>query len=265
MIKIVENNDNKLIIKKYPTKYWLSCMILTIFAFIVNYGVFFVAPIYSSLSCNKGWLNTTNCEITESSLFHKNLLHQKVDRIDEPKGILGNGTIWLTTKIDLLHNQIENIYYPGHSFLGFFDVYLYRFHWQAVQEVNQINSFIDQQNNRETLILIRKIPVFFYIPFLLLPLTIAISVICILVQPIDTYIFDIQQNCLVVKNRILSTVEEKTYPLDRLKIAFLTTADNDRPSSILINIDKQKLTTFKDFQNTSEALNLFNLLKQYIR
>ena len=265
MIRIIENNKYKLIIKDYPTKYWLALIILTIFVVIVNYQAFFLAPIFYCLSCTKGWLNITNCEIIESSLFNKNLFHQIINHIHEPKGVLKNGTIWLTTEIDLLHNRLENIYYPSDRFLGFYSIYLYRFHGQALQELNQINDFIHSKDSQKILILTRKIFSLFYIPFLLLPLTIVIPIISIIIQPITTYIFDVQQNYLFTRKNILSTVEEKTYSLDRLKTISSIENQEHKPYSISINIKEQKLFTFNDFKNKSEALNLFNILKQYIK
>lgn len=264
MIRIKKNINNKLIIKDYPTKYWLAFIILTIFTFVINYCTFYIAPIYSSLTCHKSWLNKTTCEIFEYSLGNKNLVNQKINNLHEPKELLRNGTIWLKTEVDLLHNHIKNIYYPSHRFLGFFDIFIYRFHWQAAEEIIQIDSFINGNNNK-TLKIIRKTPFLFYIPILLLPFTIIISIIAIVVQPIDTYLFDLNQNQLVVRSNILSIWEEKIYSLDQLNIIYSSEMSNQRISSILLKIDEQKIANFNDFTDTKASINLFNLLKQYIK
>ena len=264
MIRIIENSDKKLIIKNYPTKYWLAFIVLTILTFALNYGTFYLAPIYSSLTCNRSWLNKTHCEIREYSLLDRNRLQQTVNNLNEPKKILRNGTIWLTTEVDLLHNRIGNIYYPSHSFLGFFDIYLYRFRGQAVREVDRINDFVRHKNNRKNLILIRKIPGFYYIFLLLLPLTIVMPIILIFIQPINTYVFDRDKHHLVVRNNISSRVEKKIYPLASLKVISSIKTEDDR-KLIILNADEQKLATFNNFLNELEALNTLNLLKQYIK
>lgn len=264
MIRIKENINKKLIIKDYPAKSWLAFIILAIFAFVINYCNFYVAPVYSSLTCNKNWLNITNCEILGSSLGNKNLINQKINNLHEPKSILKNGTIWLKTEVDLLHNHIKNIYYPNNQFLGFFDIYLYRFHWQTENEIIQINNFIQSKDNNKTLKIVRNVPFLFYISILLLPFTIVASVIAILVQPVYTYLFDLNQNHLVIRSNILSILEEKIYSLDQLNVTYTSESDNKKPSSILLKIDEQKIADFNDFIDTKESLNLFNLLKQYI-
>jgi len=265
MIRVAENNNKKLIIKNYPTKYWLVCILLAIFSLLINYGAFYLAPIYSSLSCNKGWLNTTNCEIIEYSFGNKDLYYHKIKNLREPKEILRNGTIRLTTEIDLLHNHIKNIYYPSNKLTGFFDLYLYRFHWQSEKEVSQINDFIYSKNNQKSLKLIRKIPFVFYISFLLLPLAIVLSIISILVHPVDTYIFDLDQNNLVITNNFASTFEEQIYSLNQLSAVSYSADDDNKLCSIILQVKGQNILTFNDFTNMEEAQKLFNLIKQYVK
>ncbi len=142
MIKTIEYSNNSLILKDYPAKHWLAFICLTIFIILFNYQALFNKPIYSALNCYKEWSNSINYEPIESALFKPDLRHKTIKNIRSPKRILKNGTIWLNTEIDLLHNRIKNNYYPSSHFFGFFSVYLYRFHEQALQEVKQIENFI---------------------------------------------------------------------------------------------------------------------------
>ena len=104
MIKIIECSKDRLIIKDYPTNYWFAFSLLTVLAIAINYYFFFLSPAHSSLTCTKGFLNTTNCQLLETSFFHQELTHKTINNIQKPRKVFGYrvGKTWLKTEVNIL-------------------------------------------------------------------------------------------------------------------------------------------------------------------
>lgn len=261
MINIIENTNKNLTLKDYPFKHWLAFICFTIFVVIVNYTILFKTPIYSSLTCDRDWFNRVNCELVESALLKHNLRHQTINNISNSPYILKNGRILLNREMDLLHNRVKNNYFPSHSFLGFFDIYLYRFRGQAVNEVKQIKNFIHSQTKEYKLKITRKLFPLFYIPLLLLPATILIGIFATLMQPITTYTFDFQQKNLTVLKKSKLIADRKSYSTDELSI----TSIDEIKSSIVLNTNNQTSYLLNDFQNKQQASEIIDTLQQHIK
>ena len=259
MIQILENDDDKIILRRYPIKNWLAFFCLTASIATLNYLVLFNAPVYSSLTCDRAWLNTIDCELLESSLFKSDLRHQTIKNIGEAQHILNNGRILLNTEIDLLHNQIKNNYFPSHSFLGFYDIYLYRFPRQALNEAKQIKNFVNNRKQNK-LEITRKLFSLLYPFLLLLPVTILISIFCILAQPITTYIFNFKQNKLTIVEKSSFTSDRKSHSIDSLKI----TSTDEQKNSIMLTTNTKTSYLFDYFQNPKQASKAIDKLKQHI-
>lgn len=260
MIKIIANNAHDIILRRYPTKLWLAFFCLIVFVIIGNYLALFKTPIYYSLTCDRGWLNTINCELIECAFLKPNLRNQTIKNISTSPDILNNGRILLNVEADLLHNHIKNNYFPSHSFLGFSDIYIYRFRGQVINEVKQIKNFIYSQKKSKQLKITRKLFPLFYLSLLLLPTTILVGIFGILLQPITTYTFKFQENNLIVLEKSIFISYRKTHSIDRLTIA---SADKQK-NSILLTTKTEEFYLFDYFQNPQQASQAINKLKQYI-
>ncbi len=261
MIIIKENNKDRLIIKDHPAKYWLAFMFLAILIIIDNYYLFFLFPISSSLTCNKVFLNTANCELVESSLINKNLTHRTVANIHKAKqGTYGQShSILLKTEIRLKGN-IKNIYFPSRSLIR---THLYRSNRKLQRNIKQINDFIHSWNN-QTLILNKKMPSLFFIVVWLMPLPILVPLTAIFIYPIVAYSFDSQKNSLTIQELIFFSPEEKRFYLNELKISSSVENKAQKYLAVYIKTSKEKTYEINDFENKEEALNLLKLLSQYI-
>lgn len=260
MIRTLESDRDKLIIKDYPLRWWLAFIFLAMLIIICNYYLFFILPVSSSLTCTKNFLNTTNCELVESSVFNKNLTHQTITNIYKVKQGIGSksNSILLKTKIKL-RGYIKNIYFPSRSLIR---TKLYRSKNQLQREIEQINNFIHSWNNK-TPILNVKMPPLFFLVIWLMPLTILVPLTVIFICPIITYTFESQKNSLTIQELILFSTEEKRYSLNKLEIDFSIEKD-DRHPSISIKTDRDKTYTINDFENKVEAIKLLKSLKKFI-
>ena len=265
MIEVIYNDDRRLILKDRPPKHWIAFILGLAIAIIINCQLFSVFTIYSSLTCNKNWLKQTNCELIEYSVFKSNIKHQEIDNIGIPKGIQKGGTIWLGTEVDLLHNRIKNVYYPSYTFLGLFDIYLYRFRGQALQELNKITEYVRDRHTKKDLILTRTTPIFFYISFLLLLLLVTYPIFIISFQPDRIYNFDFQEKHLAVKYLQLKfACEDETHPFESLSIESPTISNKNQDISISLYAGKYKILTCDRFHNKQEILKAIDKLKQHI-
>ena len=264
MIKILANTDQKITLRKYPTKYWFVCLCAIITLILVNYWILFNIPIYSSLTCDRGWLNTIDCQLIESAWFKPNLRHKAIKHIRKPEDLLGSGKTLLNVDIDTFHKRIKNNYYPNYGFVGlqFRDRHAYRFKKQAMIEVNRnkIENFIRDRNKKNKLTIEYRVFFLFSIPLLLLPVNILLPIFGILIEPITTYIFNFKQNKLKVVKKSLLTSNSEKHLINKLKIASI----NKRQDSILIDADTEISYLLDDFQNQQEASTIINQLQQYI-
>ena len=275
MIRIITNSQNKFIFKDYPTKYWLAFVFLFILILLLDYYVLFLSPNSSSLICTKRFLNTTNCELIETSFFNPNLTHKTITNIQKPRIAFGGrvGKIWLKTEIDFWGGSIKNIYYPSS---GIFGLRLYNINQQVRLDVEKLNNFIQNRNSNKVLIIQRPrrttnkqlSSIFNIFRILLVSLILGfplfIPVIVIFIVPITTYSFDSQKDILTVKQFILFSTEEKSYPLNQLAIISLVENKEEKQPSISIKLERAKTQTINDFKNKAEAINLLNLLKNFV-
>lgn len=190
MIIIAESSDKQLILKDYPFRGWLAFICLAIFVVLCNYQVFFRTPIHSYLNCRKEIFNSISCESIESSLLNNNLTSKTVSNIYEAKKVFGSksNVIKLEQHTNIWNSKVKKVYYPSNSY---FSPYLYRTNKQVDLEISQIDNFVHNWDNNQTLRLTREISWFLLIFLLLLPFTIIIPLVAIIMQPIVTYLFNL--------------------------------------------------------------------------
>ena len=274
MIKIIENSKDKLIFKDYPINYWLAFIFVFVLIIILDYYVLFLSPNSSSLICTKSFLNTTNCELIETSFFNKNLTHRTITNVQKPRIAFGGrvGKIWLKTEIDIWHG-IKNVYYPNSSIFG---LRLYNINQQVRLDVKKLNNFIQSWNTNKVLIIQRPIritdkqpsPILNFFSLLLLGLILIlplfVSIIVIFIVPITTYTFDSQKNTLSIREIIFFTAKETSYPLNKIVVTSSIENKEEKQPSISIKLEQAKTQTINDFKNKEEALNLLNSLKNFV-
>ena len=274
MIKIIESSKDKFIFKDYPINYWLAFAFLFLLAIVCDYYILFLSPNFSALICTKSFLNTTNCELIETSFFNKNLTHKTITDVKKPKIAFGGrvGKIWLKTEIDIWHG-IKNVYYPNSSIFG---LRLYNINQQVRLDVKKLNNFIQSWHTNKVLIIQRPIKtadkqlqsifdIFKLIILsliLIIPLFIPITVIFIV--PITTYSFDFQKNTLSIQELIFFTAKETSYPLNKIVVTSSIENKEEKQPSISIKLEKEKTQAINDFKNKAEALNLLNSLKNFV-
>lgn len=147
MIDIRENKQNKLVIKDYPYRYWLLYICLTIATLLFNYETFVLTPLQSTLVCQKGFFNTNSCQITEYSLFNRNLTKRTVNNIHhvKPSANSNNRNILLKTE---LKGNIQNVYFPSRIF---FNTSMYIRDKELKKDIKKINDFINRWQQNEVL------------------------------------------------------------------------------------------------------------------
>ncbi len=261
MIKIIECSEDKLIIKDYPTNYWFAFFVLAVLAIALNYYFLFLSPTSSSLTCTKGFLNTTNCQLLETSFLNKDLTHKTITNIQKPRKVFGYRVrkIWLKTEINILGDGIKNVYYPNSNI---FDPYLYRTD-REVRDIDRLNDFIHNRNE-QSLKLERKMPTGFYVVIWLVPVTILLPILVIFIYPIITYSFYSQRNSLTIRETIFFSLQEKTYSLNELEISSTIENEEKKQSIISIKVDSGKTYKINDFINKAEAINLLKLLNRFV-
>lgn len=133
--------------------------LLSILLITIDYQLISNLPIYSSLNCEKVFLNRTNCQRQESSLLNSNLFFKSIKNIHKVKIAPGsrNGIILLKIEIPIFGGSVKNIYYPSNiGVLGS----LFISNNKALQEVNSINKFISKSKQGQTINLQRKISIY---------------------------------------------------------------------------------------------------------
>lgn len=274
MIRIIDSSEDKLIFKDYPINYWLAFIFLFVLIIILEYCVLFLSPNSATLICTKNFLNTTKCELIETSFFDKNLTHKTITNIQKPRIAFNGrvGKIWLKTEIDLWHG-IKNVYYPNSSAFG---LRLYNINQQVRLDIEKLNNFIQSWNKNKVLIIQRPIRTakkqgsfifkFFWLLLLgsILISPLFIPIIAIFIFPITTYSFDSLKNSLIVKELILFSVKEQSYPLNQLVITSTLENKEEKQPSIFIKLEREKTQIISDFENKAEALKLLNLIKDFI-
>ena len=257
MIEIVENKQDKIVIKDYPYKYWLVYICLTIATLLFNYETFVMTPLKSTLDCQKGFLNTNSCQITEYSLFNRNLIKKKVNNIHHVKPSVSSNNRNILLKTELKGN-VQNVYFPSRLF---FNTPMYTTEKEFKTDIQRINNFINRWQQDEVLIINKKIPILFYVTFLAYPLMLIGSISAIFTCPILTYIFNFLQNYLIVEEKALLSKNEQNYSINKLKLASV----EEQKNSILLNTNSKMSYLLDDFQNQQEAVEILNILKQHIK
>ena len=260
MIIIVESSDKKLILKDYPFRGWLAFICLGIFVVLCNYQAFFRTPIHSYLNCRKEIFNSISCELIESSLLNNDLTSKTVSNIYEAKKVQGSksNVIKLEQHTNIWNSRGKKVYYPSNSYFG---PYLYRTNRQVDLEISQIDDFVHNWDNNQTLTLTREISWLSLIFLLLLLSTIIIPLVAIIMQPIVTYLFDLQKKSLIIEELIFFSPKETMFSLNELEIGF--SIKNQR-KSIILKPNLETSYVLNDFENEGELLNILNLLNQFI-
>ncbi len=77
MIGIIKSDRQQLIIKRYPAKMLLAFILLFILLVDLDYYTLFYLPVYSSLTCTKGFLNNNTCTLAESSSLNNKTIYSR--------------------------------------------------------------------------------------------------------------------------------------------------------------------------------------------
>ena len=270
MIRIIDSSEDKLILKDYPINYWSAFIFSFVLLIILEYCVLFLSPNSSTLICTKSFLNTTNCELIETSFFNKNLTHKTITNIQKPRIAFNGrvGKIWLKTEIDLWHG-IKNVYYPNSSAFG---LSLYNINQQVRLDIEKLNNFIHSWNTNKVLTIQRPIRrrekkvsfVFNIFGLILLGSILIIPLVVIFIIPITTYSFDSPKNSLTIKKLIFFSVKKQSYPLNQLLITSSLENKEEKQPSISIKLELEKTQIINDFENKAAALKLLNLIKNFV-
>lgn len=256
MIKVLATNGEQLIIKHYPTKFWLAFSFAFIFGFILYCYTLFQSPIYSSLTCTKDFFNNTNCKLVESALLNDRFTHQYINNVSKPRKAGGrSNTILLKTEARLWHGSIKNVYYPSNLF---FDPALQRSNKYVTEEISELNNFIHSRD-QQTLTISREVSPLFSILAGILVLPCSLPLVFILIFPITTYYFKSSTTELTIKE-FIPLVRKETVSLEKFNNVQLTT-DRD---SILLEVKDKEIGNFNDFTSKEEYLEVLELIKQYI-
>ena len=256
MIDIIKRDRQQLIIKRYPAKMWLAFIFLFILLIGLDYYTLFYLPVYSSLTCTKGFLNNNTCTLAESSSLNKNFTYRNVHNIHHAEHRIRTKSIFLKAEFHLKGN-IENIYFPTRSWTR---PNLYHTNGELQIDIKKINDFIHNRNEQSLEIKkgmpssTRTLPLFL-IPLIpsLLPL------IIIVIFPITTYSFKSLTNKLTIKEFIPLSRKE-TINFEELEDVELIT----NSKSIVLKVKDKEIVNFNNFTSKEEYLKVLELIKQYI-
>jgi hypothetical protein len=254
MIRIKNKDKEQLTIKQYPTNQWLVSIFLFLFILTLNYYGFYKSPIHSTLNCNKGLFNSTNCELVESALLNKKLTDQYIKNIKKPKKAGGrSNVILLKTEVKVWNGYKKNIYYPTN---WFFDPALYHTDRQVTEEISKLNNFIHNKL-KQRLIIEREVPFLFHILVWFLLLLTLLPIILIFIHSITTYIFEPVNNRLLIKE-FTPLTKEATVSSENLETIELIVDGN---KSILIKANDKEVGQI-DFDSESEFTEILASIKQ---
>lgn len=196
----------------------------------------------------------------ESSLLNNDLTSKTVSNIYEAKKVFGSksNVIKLEQHTNIWNSRGKEVYYPSNSYLS---PYLYRTNRQVDLEISQIDNFVHNWDNNKTLTLTREISWLSLIFLLLLPCTIIIPLVAIIMQPIVTYLFDLQKKSLIIEELIFFSPKETMFSLNELEINF-SIKNQEKP--IILKPNPETSYVLNDFKNEDELLNILNLLNQFI-
>jgi hypothetical protein len=80
-------------------------------------------------------------------------------------------------------------------------------------------------------------------------------------QPIVTYLFDLQKNSLTIQELVFFDPKETMFSLNELEIGF---SIKNQKKSIILKPNSDKSYVLNDFENEGELLKVLNLLNQFI-
>ena len=259
MIKILKNDEKTITIKKYPFEQSLLYIFIPIIISAVVYQACVYESLSSSLTCTKNWLNTTNCQIQESSWLNPNLIEQKVTNLKHvEKAVSGRSRrIFLKREIRLRGNM-ANVYFP-HSSLLF---HLYGSNYQLSLDVDKINSFIAEGKRSEVLTIDKQPSLIFYKFFvgIFLLFSIVGDAMAILLTPVTEFSFNFIDKKVAINETALLNRNKKYYSFDELKIV-----PYNAGKQIGFSIKSQEKYYYIDsFETETDVIDILVKLKQHI-
>ena len=280
MIKFIENSETQLKFVSYPIISFASCLILLFILIPFIYWCLYLSPIYSSLTCQKGFLNRVDCQLLEKSILNSHLTQINISNIKKTgKHFFGSRDARIIIKANpnppyFYINMFQKTYfYPNNPF----SLVLFRnfnpFNWfNSSNQEKQLNNFIQRKSHQSVLILELKVKGVDYL-FVGFPIGMFLLFICNLfywfIAGSILYCYEIDLNKKIMKivdKRIFLKDIRKEYKLNQIGQVKLdkTHKGNLNSRRIILELEPDYDYTIDEFFDIEQGEKSFQIIKSFI-